>query len=178
MVEAVNASVRLRSGNIAPFKRILIVVSPPGSVSECLFPALEREFSWISIKQVENVEGACVKFEHPVSLILVDFDFLEDIHVFSRDISKQHPTSITAIMYDDRSDAGTAIEDIMASRTVRSVLPMNLRLDLWLSVIRLMLRGGEYFPTSFIQNRLRADMGKADDADALSEGPQSESAPR
>ena len=29
---------------------------------------------------------------------------------------------------------------------VRGVLPMNIKLDVWLSIIHLMVRGGEYFP--------------------------------
>jgi DNA-binding NarL/FixJ family response regulator len=35
---------------------------------------------------------------------------------------------------------------------VRSVLPMDLKLDVWLSVIRLVLRGGEYFPFAMFQS--------------------------
>jgi DNA-binding NarL/FixJ family response regulator len=150
MVEAMNTSVRLAGGTVAPFKRILVLVALPGSVSECLVHALEREFPWISIEQVENVEAACVKFEHPVSLILIESEFLGEMDVFADAVARLHPSSITAVLYDDHRDQGNTVEDIKSSRTVRSVLPMNMRLDLWLSVVRLLLRGGEYFPISFM----------------------------
>jgi DNA-binding NarL/FixJ family response regulator len=152
MVEAMNTSVRLAGSAVAPFKRILVLVALPGSVSDCLLHALEREFPWISVEQVENVQAACAKFEHPVSLILIEPEFLGEMDVFSEMIARQHPSSITAVMYDDRSGQGNAVDDIKSSLTVRNVLPMNLRLDLWLSVVRLLLHGGEYFPISFMHN--------------------------
>jgi DNA-binding NarL/FixJ family response regulator len=160
MVEAMNTSVRLAGSTVAPFKRILVLVALPGSVSECLLHALEREFPWILIEQVENVEAACVKFEHPVSLILIESEFLGEIDVFADTIAKHHPSAITTVMYDDHSDQGNTIEDIKSSRTVRSVLPMNLRLDLWLSVVRLLLRGGEYFPISFMHHGRQSEPNK------------------
>ena len=43
------------------------------------------------------------------------------------------------------------------------VLPMNLKLDIWLSVIRLMLRGGEYFPLAMLQRSAHEHHGKADE---------------
>jgi DNA-binding NarL/FixJ family response regulator len=157
MVVAMNTSVRLAGSTVAPFKRILVLVALAGSVSECLVHALEREFPWISIEQVENVEAACVKFEHPVSLILMEPEFLGEMDVLADAIARYHPSSITAVMYDDRSDQGNTIDDIKSSRTVRSVLPMNLRLDLWLSVVRLLLRGGEYFPIFFMHSRRQSE---------------------
>ncbi|WP_353646452.1 LuxR C-terminal-related transcriptional regulator [Mesorhizobium sp. WSM2239] len=160
MVEAMNTSVRLAGSTVAPFKRILVLVAVPGSVSECLLHALEREFPWILIEQVENVEAACVKFEHPVSLILIEPEFLGEVDIFADAIARHHPSSITAVMYGDHTDQGSTFEDIKSSRTVRSALPMNLRLDLWLSVVRLLLRGGEYFPISFMHHKHQSEPNK------------------
>jgi DNA-binding NarL/FixJ family response regulator len=164
MVEAMNTSVRLAGGTVAPFKRILVLVALPGSVSECLLHALEREFPWISIEQVASVEAACAKFEHPVSLVLVESEFLGEMDVFADALARHHPSSITAILYDDHCDQGHTIEDIKSSRTVRSVLPMNMRLDLWLSVVRLLLRGGEYLPISFMHDGRQPEPHKDDAA--------------
>ena len=35
---------------------------------------------------------------------------------------------------------------------VRGVLPMNIKLDVWLSIIHLMVRGGEYFPARVFES--------------------------
>jgi DNA-binding NarL/FixJ family response regulator len=153
MLEVAGKTFRPIEKNAAPFKRILVVVAPPGSISEYFLPAVEREFPWISIEQVESVEAACVDFRHPVSLILVDATFLAIVDALSASIAERHPGSLTAVMYDDCPGQDQVVDEILRLKAVRSVLPMNLRLDIWLSVIRLMMRGGEYFPSSFFRKR-------------------------
>ena len=94
-----------------------------------------------------------MEFGHPVSLILVDASFLAAVEALSGIIQARHPGSIIAVMYDDGPGQDRTVNDILGSKAVRGVLPMNLRLDIWLSVIRLMLRGGEYFPSSFFRKK-------------------------
>jgi DNA-binding NarL/FixJ family response regulator len=83
----------------------------------------------------------------------VDATLLATVDAFSASIAERHPGSLLAVMYDDSPGQENAVDEILRLKAVRSVLPMNLRLDIWLSVIRLMLRGGEYFPTSFLRKR-------------------------
>jgi DNA-binding NarL/FixJ family response regulator len=45
---------------------------------------------------------------------------------------------------------------------------MNMRLDLWLSVVRLLLRGGEYFPISFMHYGAQSERNKDEAARPLS----------
>jgi DNA-binding NarL/FixJ family response regulator len=170
MLEAAGKTLRPTETIVAPFKRVLVIVAPPGSISEYFLPAVEREFPWISIEQVESVEAACVDFLHPVSLILVDAAFLATVAVLSGSIAERHPGSLVAIMYDDCPGQDNAVDEILRLKAVRSVLPMNLRLDIWLSVIRLMLRGGEYFPSSFFRKR-PAEMTIAMHAQAVRDDP-------
>lgn len=63
------------------------------------------------------------------------------------------------------------MQDIVDLKVVRSVLPMDLKLDLWLSVIRLMLRGGEYFPPAMFQSYARSLPQKAADYSAPTDQP-------
>lgn len=128
-------------------RRILLFVTPQESISEPLIDAVEHEFPWIMVEQVEDLQAALVRFESPVVLILVDSGFLREMDACALDLSRYHPAAAKAVMHDDvRMPLPTA--DILASANLRGVLPMNLRLDIWLSVVRLMLRGGEYFPAT------------------------------
>ena len=79
MLETAEKAFQSREKIAAPFRRVLVVVAPPGSVSECFLPAVEREFPWIFIEQVDTVEAACSEFAYPVSLILVDAAFLRPL---------------------------------------------------------------------------------------------------
>src|SRR5688500_17056554 len=125
-------------------RKTLLFVVPDDTVSESLVYALEREFPWIEVEQVHQMSGACATFKHPVSLLLIDTAFLCEVASCSDPIARLHPHAVIALMQNDGRQSPCA-EEVFASGILRGVLPMNLKLDIWLSVIRLMLRGGEYF---------------------------------
>jgi DNA-binding NarL/FixJ family response regulator len=127
-------------------QRVILLLTNSGSVSERLIDAIEREFPWIRIEQVEHVAAACMTFSHPVALILVDIALMKEAEASSAELLRMHPHALTALIEPYDKVNVTPLSDIAGSPLVRSVLPMDLRLDVWLSVIRLMLCGGEYFP--------------------------------
>jgi DNA-binding NarL/FixJ family response regulator len=134
-------------------RKTLVFVVPDDTVSESSVYAVEREFPWIMVEQVNSLSAACEKFEHPVSLFLIDTAFLCEVASCSAPIARLHPHAAIALMQNDGRQSPCA-EEVFMSGIVRGVLPMNLKLDIWLSVIRLMLRGGEYFPSTMFQPHL------------------------
>ncbi|WP_331377151.1 response regulator transcription factor [Sinorhizobium chiapasense] len=131
-------------------QRVILIIANAGTISERLIQALEREFPWVVVEQVEDVGSAFNVFSHPVSLILLDVALINEAEEKSTELLHAHPQSLTAVIepHDQNLDASRI--KVPESPLVRSVLPMNLRLDLWLSVIRLMLCGGEYLPPGLI----------------------------
>jgi len=137
-------------------QRIILILTNSGSVSERLIDAIEREFPWIQIEQVEHVSTACATFPHPVALILVDMALMKKAEAASAELLRIHPHALTAVIEPYDKVQVTPLSEVAASPLIRSVLPMDLRLDVWLSIIRLMLCGGEYFPPgSMIRTMLR-----------------------
>ncbi|WP_406871934.1 LuxR C-terminal-related transcriptional regulator [Aminobacter sp. P9b] len=127
-----------------------MIVAPVDFISETLVFAIEREFYWITVDQVPTLAEACVGFDAPLSLILVEAKQLPEIAFQSELLSLLHPLAqIVLIQEDGRQEV--SIRDVVTARNVRGVLPMNLKLDVWLSVLRLVLRGGEYFPLSLFE---------------------------
>jgi len=130
--------------------KTLLIVAPADFVSESLIFAIEREFHWITVEQVPTLADACVGFEAPVSLILVEAKQLPQVAAQSERLALLHPSAqVMLIQEDGRQEV--SIRDVVTARNVRGVLPMNLKLDVWLSVVRLVLRGGEYFPLSLFE---------------------------
>jgi DNA-binding NarL/FixJ family response regulator len=130
-------------------RRTLLFVTATDAVSEALIYAVEKEFPWIAVEQVSTVEGACAAFDFAVSLILVDALLLEQLEECSTEVFRFHPTASIAVMHDNRRAISPS--EIFAAKSVRSVLPMDLKLDIWLSIVRLLLRGGEYFPSELFR---------------------------
>jgi DNA-binding NarL/FixJ family response regulator len=136
-------------------RRMLLLVTAPGVVSPSLVFALEREFPELVVAWMDRIDVACEEFIHPVALILVDCERLQEFEKISADILRRHPFALVAMIEPDARNSVYDLPQIVGSQLVRGVLPMNLRLDIWLSIVRLMLRGGEYFPASLLQSQVR-----------------------
>lgn len=131
-------------------RRVILILTDSGSISERLIDALEGEFPGISVEQVNSVDAACKAFSHPVALILVDITLISKAEAAATELLRVHPHAVTAVIEPYDKVLVTSLNDVVTSRLIRSVLPMDLRLDVWLSIVRLLLCGGEYFPPSFI----------------------------
>ena len=112
------------------------------------------------IKQVEDVAAACLEFSHPVALILIDASLLVAAGRSASDLARAHPQAFAAAIQPRGSNG--ALPEILSSRLVRGVLPMDVTLDVWLSVIRLLLHGGEYFPLDLVVRSYAKGMNGAD----------------
>jgi DNA-binding NarL/FixJ family response regulator len=125
----------------------VVILDPSERVPGCFVRAMEGEFPWISVERAASAEELCGDFANLVPLMLVSWDSLADVRDAADRITRKHSGSIIAAIHDENSGQ---MSDALASGFIRSVLPMNLRLDIWLSVVRLMLLGGEYFPRSVL----------------------------
>lgn len=135
-------------------QRVLLILTNTGSVSKRLIDAVEREFPWVVVEEVDHVRAACRSFSHPVALILVDIALVKEAEAAAAILTRIHPNALAAIIEPCDSLQVTSLSALAGSPLIRSVLPMDLRLDVWLSIIRLMLCGGEYVPPgSIMQTR-------------------------
>lgn len=131
-------------------RRTLLFVASLEAVPETLALALQSEFPWIVVEHVETIKAAFRPFTRPVALILLESLMLGEAEAAAAELARHHPHAHTAIIEADGQRPFSAMADVLRSKLVRSVLPMNLKLDVWLSVVRLMLRGGEYLPAGMM----------------------------
>jgi DNA-binding NarL/FixJ family response regulator len=127
-------------------QRVILLLTNTGSVSDRLIDAVEREFPQIIVEQVDHVDAALATFSHPVALILIDFSFLGHAEAASADLKRAHPHALIAAIQPSEKCLADTIECIAGTSLFRGILPMDLRLDIWLAILRLMLCGGEYIP--------------------------------
>jgi DNA-binding NarL/FixJ family response regulator len=145
-------------------QRVLLILTNSGSISERLIDAVEREFPWVLVEQADAVEAACEAFAHPVALILVDTALMKKAEAAAAGMLRAHPHALTAVIEPYDKVLVTSLQDVVDSPLIRGVLPMDLRLDVWLSIVRLLLCGGEYFPPGLImQAKARDQMTASSD---------------
>jgi DNA-binding NarL/FixJ family response regulator len=139
---------RLRTND----RRSIVIVSPPGAIPDCIVEAVKREFPCFQIEHVPDIEDIGVDFGHPVGLFLVDSAFLPRLDDQIKRHRDLHRQAVSAVIFDNLDSARADFLLICRSDFVRGVLPMNLKLDVWLSAVGLLMRGGEYAPTSLLRN--------------------------
>jgi DNA-binding NarL/FixJ family response regulator len=156
MTEFASSFRSLSSRHPAHAERTLVVVSTLG-LPDCLLFALRREFSSINVVVRQSLERACEAFDPPVALLLADAATLhksvDGIAAFRR----CHPLANICALVESDAEAAIFHESDMRTGSIRGLLPMNLKLDLWLSVVALLLRGGEYYPASLLRRAEHAD---------------------
>lgn len=134
-------------------RRTLLVLGMPGTISPSLIHAVEREFPWVRVEHRPDIVALCAAVSHPAALILVDAPFLDAVEAAAADILRRHPQAIAALVETNSHQPAHSFPDLAGSQLIRGVLPMNLGLDIWLSVVRLMLCGGDYFPPHMFHPR-------------------------
>jgi DNA-binding NarL/FixJ family response regulator len=125
-----------------------VLVTPRGKLSELLVHVVEREFPWLTVVQVNAVSAACAAFKYPAQLILIDSVFHAEVDRYGEALARHHPKALAALMVEEQTLSPVLAASIVFSSTIRGVLPMDMRLELWLSVMRLLLQGAPYLPPS------------------------------
>ncbi len=138
----------------------LLVAAARETISETLALAMQAEFPWIAVERVETIEAACRSFARPVKLILIDAFLLGHAEASAGELARFHPDARAAVIEADSQRPHNSLADILKSNLVHGVLPMNLQLDVWLSIVRLMLRGGEYLPTDMFYPHSRPPLAR------------------
>jgi DNA-binding NarL/FixJ family response regulator len=136
-------------------RRTVLFVGAAGTISDRLVQALTREFPSLVPVAVDDPLSACRTFIHPVALVLVDVSLLNAAEQAASELARLHPHALTAVIQRDDFTNGCSFPEILNSPSIRGVLPMNVSLDVWVSVLRLMLSGGEYFPPEMIRRGVR-----------------------
>lgn len=117
--------------------------------------AIEREFDWILVRRVPELQLACGAFSSDVQLIIVDSSLLQTADKCCAELSVAHPAAMLAVMTTAQMHGAEELVQVIETRLVRGILPSNVNLDIWLSTIRIMLKGGEYFPAALFQRLQR-----------------------
>ncbi len=127
-------------------------MASPDAVSESLLRALESEYPWIVVEKVASVEEAFVEFTYPVALLLVGAAFVDQVEMVAPELMRLHPAATAALIMPDYPDPMLEFPRLLEHRLVRAALPMNVKLDVWLCVVDLLLRGGDYLPAALFHS--------------------------
>ena len=84
-------------------------------------------------------------------LFLIDEGFSAERKESVACLRRNFPEANLCMLINDDLSFPAIISEYFQEGLIKSVLPMNLRIDLWLGAIRLMLNGGHYLPADAIK---------------------------
>lgn len=156
------------SSETIPYMRTLLFVGPSNLMSGAMAAAIEKEFPFLRVEHAASLRSALDQFEIPLRLLLVDLHLANELSSFGGEVLRRHPSTAVAIVTD--SDLGGSVERLhtIDTRIVRGVLPMNVSLDVLLSMLRIILRGGTYFASMVFRNQENRS-AQTDGVDPLAE---------
>ncbi|WP_193178337.1 response regulator transcription factor [Oricola nitratireducens] len=158
---------KTRKESTVPDRPTIIYIGPTQAFSDCLTRNLTYEFPDFGFRRFADIDEARRWYtgsQGEVRLIVVDDSLcaalLGEADVFGQIV----PNPIICISFNQIEPSDQCLNEFFGGGVVRSCLPMNLRLDIWLSAIRLMLNGGNYCPPEVMEafvKRLENDTSAA-----------------
>lgn len=152
------------AGELVPLLNpTIVLVAPAGVLFECLARALEERLAGCRT-QLCDLSGA--GSGSVVRLILVHAEKATSSEWRSIAAYRtEHPEAPLAILVDDVHSISKQHEDLFAEQEVQGILPMTLKMEVWLAAVSLLLSGGEYYP---VPSRQKPPCARDDTADVAS----------
>lgn len=157
-----NASYGWTEAGLQPEQRTIVVAASPGVISVSMAGAIEREFPWLHVHCVDRLGAALSSAHDPVELILIDLFFLKQLEQCLEIFMSRYPGLRLAFVTDTQAASPPDELCNLNPQVLRGILPLDVRLDVFLSSLRIILGGG----THFVAPPLR-QYGPADTAQPL-----------
>jgi len=134
--------------------RSLLLVGGLDFIPDCNIVALRHEFPNLEIHRAQNLRDALSDYDPPLAALLIEEASFGNVAEGEHILLEAHRNRVVALVVESAHHTSETADHLVANNLVRSVLPMNLRLETWLLALRLLLRGGEFAPISFARSQL------------------------
>lgn len=130
----------------------LLLVGRGGFIPDCNVLALIHQFPDLLVRHSTGLT------EPPAdtlpAVLLVEEAYLTSIATVEDTLAKLSRDRIVAVVDEAVLFPSPTIHRLIAQNLIRGVLPMNLRLEVWLLAVNLFARGGEFVPASLMRDCL------------------------
>lgn len=146
-------------------RQAIIYIGPSHGLSDCLIRNLNYEFpefELVCLADFEQMHVWCDDSNDDVRLLIVDDSLCSELRQSMDEVQERFPTQVICVSFSRADPPNWCAHELAAGGRVGSFLPMNLRLDIWLSAIRLMVNGGNYCPPEMMKDILAQSESRAE----------------
>lgn len=134
----------------------ILMIAKQDLLAECLVEVISRKFPNHNIivrhgiQDIKDYEGV------GANLILLYRLSTEDIQAVLQRLQPSRGDTSVGIVVEAVGQLDPYFRNLAEARTIDGILPLNLRLDVFLAAVDLLAKGGEHFPSALLQ-RLSSD---------------------
>ncbi|AUX78637.1 helix-turn-helix transcriptional regulator [Sinorhizobium fredii] len=150
-------------------KSKIVVLAKTDLFAECLTHAISARFQDQDTVSLSDSDGLLDGTLVDVSLVMLYRLPAAVLPSFMRTIHEFYPMAAIGLMVQNADELDSSIAGLVDEGLLQGVLPLTLNLDLCLTAIDLLMKGGEHFPAALL--RRLAPRGLAGDGVVAQQGP-------
>ncbi|OAE41938.1 helix-turn-helix transcriptional regulator [Agrobacterium tumefaciens] len=133
-----------------PINGTVLVIADPDLFSECLMEALGKKFPSFAVVSIPSSGEVEDDYGNDVRLVLPYRMAGERLQAVLSDVREKHPDAPIALVVETIDKFEESLKTLVGMRVIDGVLPLNLRLDVFMAAVDLLMKGGEHFPAALL----------------------------
>lgn len=131
-------------------QRLIVIVARPDFLVECLAEVLRRRFSGHDVLVDDDPE---MLREQQPRIRLVLFYRQDSAEILRRlgSSARRDPSTSVGVLIDDPRGLDLNLKRMAEEQRIDGILPLNMRLDVFLAGVELLMKGGEHFPSALLR---------------------------
>ncbi|MDK1490742.1 response regulator transcription factor [Sinorhizobium sp. 7-81] len=139
------------NNKVLPKKNKIVMLAKVDLFAECLMQAVGARFPGEDIVSLSDPEGLLDGNLVDVSLVMLYRIPVTTFPSVLRMIHEFHPKASIGLVVEEADALDSSIAGFVDEGLIHGVLPLNLHLDVCLTVIDLLMKGGEHFPAALLR---------------------------
>lgn len=133
----------------------IVFIGTRHAFSNCMARTVAREIEDADVARFEDLdEFLATAAESPdaARLVFIDPKCAAALLRLTADQLERFGTATRAVAYEDPSEISPIFARLRTDAQITGFLPMRVRLDIWLSIIRLLASGGSHVPDELVEH--------------------------
>jgi DNA-binding NarL/FixJ family response regulator len=134
----------------------LLIAAPTGVISDAVAFAIAREFSWLRVQIVNSMDPQPHLKLGTLRLALIDIAWAAHLETWLTNLQQQQTMPRIAFITNDETALDAIPSAVLDWEGVRGVVAVNVGLDVLLSSLHILLKGGRHFSVAPLTQTTRA----------------------
>jgi DNA-binding NarL/FixJ family response regulator len=142
---------KFEGNNRAPSKGKIVVLAKTDLFAECLTQAISSRFQDQDVVSLSDAEGLLDGNLIDVSVVMLYRVPTAAFPSIMRTIHESHRKAAISLMVQNADELDSSIAEFVDEGLIHGVLSLDLNLDVCLTAIELLMKGGEHFPAALLR---------------------------